>query len=105
MVGNAIELDPKLTSIFANEWFFRIWTIQEFMLASDLILCCGHQTVNWKSFHYYYESIEDKHLTSNFGFLVLLRWAYMDALATSREQHSSTTPNEYAAPSTRLYAI
>jgi hypothetical protein len=30
-------------------WFSRVWVVQELLLAPDIIICCGHKTLNWKN--------------------------------------------------------
>ncbi|KIW00096.1 uncharacterized protein PV09_08282 [Verruconis gallopava] len=36
--------------ILSNEYWTRVWIIQEFILAQDLLLCCGNTVVTWKDF-------------------------------------------------------
>lgn len=33
---------------FAREWFSRLWIVQEFVLARDVIFYCGHHVLDWR---------------------------------------------------------
>ncbi|RDW75436.1 hypothetical protein BP6252_06578 [Coleophoma cylindrospora] len=36
--------------IYERPWFTRLWTVQEVALASEVILCCGKDELDWTSF-------------------------------------------------------
>jgi len=44
----AAEGDPAWQYILDNDWFRRVWTAQEFILASKRTLVCGTQSIEWE---------------------------------------------------------
>ena len=40
-----------LNFVITNKWLTRIWTVQELLLASDLIVRCGTMTMTWLSLY------------------------------------------------------
>jgi hypothetical protein len=42
--------DPAWQYILDNDWFRRVWTAQEFILASRRTLVCGTQSIDWEIF-------------------------------------------------------
>jgi hypothetical protein len=42
--------EPPLKQFFRRRWFSRRWTIQELVLAYDVIVVCGRSTILWHNF-------------------------------------------------------
>lgn len=38
-----------LGHLVRREWFGRLWTFQEVVLATDILMVCGQKTIDWKS--------------------------------------------------------
>lgn len=52
-----------LQALFRRPWFNRMWVLQEISLASEAIVVCGEQEVNWISFyHFYHWNVSEKWL-------------------------------------------
>lgn len=43
-----LEAWANLSRIFRRKWFERLWTIQEVVLATQVVLVCGTQAFNWE---------------------------------------------------------
>nr|OQO15376.1 hypothetical protein B0A51_17789 [Rachicladosporium sp. CCFEE 5018] len=39
-----------LTALYRRDWFFRVWTFQEIMLAKQARVLCGNRSLPWKTF-------------------------------------------------------
>lgn len=40
----------SITSLFERPWFSRVWVIQERVLSSNCIVCCGNDWMSWNKF-------------------------------------------------------
>lgn len=53
--GNSSRVE-SLRCVFERPYWNRLWTVQEFILAKDLVLLCGHQGVTWDCLERFYDS-------------------------------------------------
>jgi hypothetical protein len=45
--------DPEaMNDIWSRQWFKRMWTIQELVMASEPWVVCGSKTIRWNSLHW-----------------------------------------------------
>ncbi|KAF2633821.1 hypothetical protein BU25DRAFT_328964, partial [Macroventuria anomochaeta] len=42
---SSVQLRSYLIRFFASPWWFRVWTVQEYCLASDVVFQCGNRTI------------------------------------------------------------
>lgn len=45
-----LQLLPKIKDLLDNEYFCRVWTIQEMVLARRVVVFCGHGAADWAGF-------------------------------------------------------
>ena len=57
-----------------QQWFSRVWTLQELVLASKAILICGRHTVRWDHFAVH---LDDRHSTKHRAFALCLNAVYI----------------------------
>ncbi|KAM5364985.1 hypothetical protein ACJZ2D_011245 [Fusarium nematophilum] len=43
---------PAMEALFTRQWASRVWTLQEIVLASNPIICCGSKILGWRSVVY-----------------------------------------------------
>lgn len=43
------RLQSAMELLAGHPWFKRVWTFQEFVLASRPVVCCGFRSINWKT--------------------------------------------------------
>jgi hypothetical protein len=46
-----------ILALFSRQYWRRIWIIQEIVLAKDIIVFCGQESVHWSSFNTLYEHL------------------------------------------------
>lgn len=69
-----------VADILSREWKARMWTLQETVLASNPILCCGDKSLPWRNFAHSMTFIERSSIwTSSFsklqGGALILAWS------------------------------
>lgn len=42
-----------LSALLQRSWFFRIWVVQEAVVSTNLIICCGNRQTSWNSVSLY----------------------------------------------------
>jgi hypothetical protein len=93
-------------SLLHRQWISRIWTLQEILLATDPVICCGTKTLSWRSFiyscafifHYTYE----KHLavpSNEFKswYRTIILWLIINGLQSDTSPASSLGIDGYSA--------
>lgn len=51
-----------LPTLFQREWFYRVWTFQEIMLATNATVLCGNRAIPWKAFQQLGDKLSDTQL-------------------------------------------
>ncbi len=51
-----------LPSLYRREWFFRVWTFQEIMLAKKATVLCGDRAIPWTAFQQLGDKLADTQL-------------------------------------------
>ncbi|KAI1774057.1 heterokaryon incompatibility protein-domain-containing protein [Hypoxylon cercidicola] len=58
-------LYETLKDFFSREWAYRVWTLQEAILAKNPVICCGQNVLEWRSIIYSIAYLE--HASQNYG--------------------------------------
>ncbi|KAF5020297.1 hypothetical protein F66182_7673 [Fusarium sp. NRRL 66182] len=90
--------DAEVMSVISrNEWFSRMWTIQEHLLAKNSVLLAGHTYCSWTAFSSYWmwsiRAIQSLQESSSPASLRIATWiAFKNAAAVRRGQNISSAP-------------
>ena len=57
----SVEQRGTLEELLRNQWFRRLWIVQELALAKRALLYCGNKTMEWVEFSAYVERIYSEH--------------------------------------------
>ncbi|KAI0381929.1 heterokaryon incompatibility protein-domain-containing protein [Hypomontagnella monticulosa] len=80
---------------FEREWAYRVWTLQEIILAKNPIICCGPEILEWDSVVYGIAYLE--HATQRYGVSmpevgfnvwrsIVLLWLFVNPEGQNRDQ-------------------
>lgn len=73
---------PKIKDLIENEYFCRVWTVQEMVLSRRVIVFCGHGTADWAGFDELFPQWLHNHggeTGLGAGFFLLLRMSFSRA--------------------------
>ncbi|RGP78938.1 aminoglycoside n [Fusarium longipes] len=90
--------DAKVMSLISrNEWFSRMWTIQEHLLAKHSVLVAGHASCSWTAFSSYWmwsirriQSLKDTSLPASLRIAIWI--AFKNAAAARNGQTLTSAP-------------
>ncbi|TAQ88902.1 hypothetical protein B7494_g2779 [Chlorociboria aeruginascens] len=51
-----------LPALYRRDWFFRVWTFQEIMLAKNATVLCGDRAIPWTAFQHLGDKLSDTQL-------------------------------------------
>jgi hypothetical protein len=60
-----------VTTFLTNEWFSRVWIIQEISVAKTVVLRCGFETLSWDTFSDVLDILPEESVSGVFGALSL----------------------------------
>ncbi|KAH7136166.1 heterokaryon incompatibility protein-domain-containing protein, partial [Dendryphion nanum] len=96
------SIDPKhLKDICQREWFSRMWTVQELVMASEPIVICGSKSLRWTPFFWAMVEALEPHSTAHSP---LFAKAFNSVVAVTSLWYDLYRKKEFSQPVVRAWA-